>query len=144
MTNSRMAAVRSKDTKPEIRLRKMLFAMGYRYRLHVRSLPGKPDIVLPRFRTAIFVNGCFWHRHPGCPRATFPSVHSYFWSAKFSATVARDAKNIELLQTSGWRVITVWECELQNEGELRQRLSLFLACRLAGLELRQGQRDKHQ
>lgn len=125
-TNRRMAAVRSKDTRPEMALRKMLFAMGFRYRLHRKSLPGCPDIVLPSLRTAVFMHGCFWHRHRGCYRATFPQVHQAFWAAKFSATVARDERNAQSLLDMEWNVIVVWECELKHPESLQERLSMLL------------------
>ncbi|WP_321849501.1 very short patch repair endonuclease [Burkholderia diffusa] len=124
--NRRMAAVRSKDTRPEMALRRMLFAMGFRYRLHRKSLPGCPDIVLPCLRTVVFMHGCFWHRHSGCYRATVPGVNQAFWTAKFSATEARDKRNAELLRDLGWNVIVVWECELKHTESLRQRLSTLL------------------
>jgi DNA mismatch endonuclease (patch repair protein) len=109
-----MSRIKGKDTKPEIVLRSLLHRRGYRFRLHDRSLPGRPDIVLPRYRTVIFVNGCFWHRHPGCPMAYSPASRVDFWSSKFSATVARDERNEQKLRALGWHVITVWECELQK------------------------------
>jgi DNA mismatch endonuclease (patch repair protein) len=112
-----MSRISGKDTKPELRLRSLLHRAGYRFRLHKSDLPGKPDIVLPRFHTAIFVNGCFWHRHQGCSKAYTPSTRADFWTAKFDATVARDAKKTAQLQSAGWNVITVWECELQRAPE---------------------------
>lgn len=110
-----MSRIRGKDTKPEILLRSLMHGAGYRYRLHDKKLPGKPDLVLPKHKTAIFVNGCYWHRHPGCRKTTTPKTNTAFWTKKFEATVERDArKNSELIE-SGWRVITVWECELEND-----------------------------
>ncbi|PRX33961.1 T/G mismatch-specific endonuclease [Meinhardsimonia xiamenensis] len=106
-----MAAVRGKNTTPELRVRKCLHAMGYRFRLHRRDLAGTPDIVLPRYRTCIFVNGCFWHRHPGCKRATSPKRNAEFWEAKFARNVARDEANGHALTAEGWNVVTIWECE---------------------------------
>lgn len=110
--SERMSRIRSRDTKPEIVLRSALHRLGFRFRLHGRRLPGKPDIVLPRYRTAIFVHGCFWHRHKGCKVATTPKSNTDFWVIKFDRNVARDARNVEELRRAGWRVLTVWECEL--------------------------------
>lgn len=109
-----MSRIRGKDTKPELALRSLLHRNGYRFRLHDRRLPGSPDIVLPKHRTVIFVNGCFWHRHEGCPKAYSPSSRQEFWSEKFDATVARDAKKSSELRKQDWTVLTVWECELQS------------------------------
>ena len=115
-TRSRMMSrIRGRDTRPEMGLRRALHARGLRYRLHDRRLPGRPDIVFPRFRAACFVHGCFWHRHAGCRYATTPATRTAFWAAKFEANVARDARNrIELLAV-GWRVAVVWECALRHE-----------------------------
>lgn len=88
--------------------------MGFRFRLHRKDLPGKPDIVLPRYRTAVFVHGCFWHRHDGCKVATTPKSNIGFWQEKFDRNVARDARSVELLKAQGWTVIVVWECELDS------------------------------
>src|SRR5687768_2132535 len=107
-----MARIRSSNTKPEVSLRKALHRLGLRFRLHGRKLPGKPDIVLPRFKTAIFVHGCFWHRHEGCKVANTPKSNTDFWVDKFSRNVARDAKIADELKRLGWRVIVAWECEL--------------------------------
>jgi DNA mismatch endonuclease (patch repair protein) len=106
-----MSRIRSKNTKPEILLRKTLHGMGLRYRLHDRKLPGAPDLVLPKYRAVIFVHGCFWHRH-GCKLTTTPSTQEDFWQAKFRANIERDRKNVRELETRGWRVLIVWECEL--------------------------------
>lgn len=118
-----MSRIRGKDTGPELRLRSLLHAAGYRFRLHDRRLPGRPDIVLPRFKTVIFVHGCFWHRHPGCRNATTPSSRPEFWAGKFEGTVARDSRKAAELASAGWRVITVWECELaQNPEEVLEEV----------------------
>ena len=124
-TRSRMmAGIRSKDTKPEMAARRYLHARGFRYRLHARDLPGSPDLVLPKYRTAILVHGCFWHRHSGCRFATTPTSNVERWAAKFQANIARDAKKLASLEEAGWRVIVVWECELrQNPTERLQRLT---------------------
>jgi DNA mismatch endonuclease (patch repair protein) len=113
-----MSRIRSTNTGPEKRLRSLLHRAGYRFRIHDRRLPGKPDIVLPRFRTAVFVHGCFWHRHPGCRNTTTPASRIDFWKAKFDATVARDRLKASQLEDAGWRVITVWECELEKNPEV--------------------------
>lgn len=124
-TRSRMmAGIRSKDTKPEMAVRRYLHARGFRYRLHVRDLPGSPDLVLPKYRAAILVHGCFWHRHSGCRFATTPTSNVERWDAKFQANIGRDAKKLASLEEAGWRVIVVWECELRRDpAERLQRLA---------------------
>ncbi|MDN8617296.1 very short patch repair endonuclease [Variovorax ginsengisoli] len=114
--SSMMSGIRGKNSRPELALRKQLFAAGYRFRLHRRDLPGSPDIVLPRHRAVVFVHGCFWHRHQGCPKATTPASNASFWAAKFSANVARDAATIGQLEALGWRVAVVWECAIGRTG----------------------------
>ncbi|KHK00591.1 Very-short-patch mismatch repair endonuclease (G-T specific) [Desulfovibrio sp. TomC] len=109
-----MANVKGRDTRPERALRSLLFRHGFRFRLYQAGLPGKPDIVLPRYKTIIFVHGCFWHRHPGCKRASMPASNAAYWGRKFERTVARDATNKRILEHMGWRVIIVWECELRS------------------------------
>lgn len=109
-----MSRIRGTNTGPEKKLRSLLHRAGYRFRIHYRRLPGSPDIVLPRYRTAVFVHGCFWHRHPGCRNATTPGSRTDFWSAKFEGTVARDKAKAAQLEAAGWQVVTVWECELQK------------------------------
>jgi DNA mismatch endonuclease (patch repair protein) len=108
-----MAAVRTAHTSPELYVRKKLFAAGFRYRLHAKSLAGKPDIVLPRFRLAVFVNGCFWHGH-NCPRGKRPSSNIDFWSRKLDGNARRDQRNRLALQAEGWTVVLIWECELKK------------------------------
>jgi len=110
-----MALVRSKNTRPEIRLRKALFSLGYRYRLHDKKLPGKPDIVLSKYRTVIYMHGCFWHRHANCRAATCPKTNADYWTPKFEKNVERDAAHQQVLEALGWRVIVVWECELRKD-----------------------------
>jgi DNA mismatch endonuclease (patch repair protein) len=105
-----MAAIRWRDTKPELRVRSQLHKAGLRFRLHRRDLPGKPDIVLPRWGAVIFVHGCFWHRHRGCPKATLPETNRKLWSRKFQENVSRDRRNRTALKRLGWKVYTVWEC----------------------------------
>ncbi len=109
-----MAAIRNKDTKPEVAIRKLLFSLGYRFRLHRKDLPGHPDIVLPKHKIAIFVNGCFWHRHEGCRYAATPSTRKEWWQAKFDSNVARDQQNYALLREMGWQVVVIWECEVRE------------------------------
>lgn len=118
-TRSRMmAGIRGKDTRPELLLRKALHARGYRYRVHVRFLPGSPDMVFPRFRAVVLVHGCFWHRHPGCPYATIPGTNPEFWQTKFDQNVRRDAHQHDALRAAGWRVAIVWECATRSEARL--------------------------
>lgn len=121
-----MAKVRGANTAPELVVRRILWRLGYRFRLHVRKLPGSPDIVLPRYRTAIFVHGCFWHRHPGCAKATTPKSRVEFWSSKFSANVERDDRNRRDLLARGWKVATIWECETRDETTLKAQLGDIL------------------
>lgn len=109
-----MASIRSGNTKPELTLRRALHRLGFRYRLHGRKLPGKPDLVFPRYRAVLFVHGCFWHRHEGCRYATTPSSNEEFWQQKFQANIARDNAAVEALLNSGWRVGIVWECLFRN------------------------------
>jgi len=114
-TRSRMmAGIRGRDTKPEMVVRSYLHAAGLRFRLHDRRLPGRPDIVLPRYRTVVLVHGCFWHRHPGCRFATTPSSHTDFWSLKFTQNVQRDAAKSKALESAEWNVLTIWECETRE------------------------------
>ncbi|WP_183682788.1 MULTISPECIES: very short patch repair endonuclease [unclassified Janthinobacterium] len=124
-TRSRMmSGIQSKNTKPEMAVRRYLHGQGFRYRLHVRKLPGSPDLVLPKYRVVIFVHGCFWHQHAGCRFATQPASNTERWKTKFQNNLERDAKNLAALQTTGWRVIVVWECELKREPDDRlQRLA---------------------
>lgn len=118
-----MSHIRSVNTKPEEVVRKYLFSKGFRYRKNVRSLPGTPDIVLSKYRTVVFVNGCFWHKHE-CKRFVFPSSNTDYWIPKILRNVERDEKNYQLLAADGWRVLTVWECELKmkNREERLTRL----------------------
>lgn len=117
-TRSRMmAGIGSKNTKPELIVRRFLHAMGFRYRLHERILPGRPDLVFPKYGVVIFINGCFWHRHPNCKYSTLPKSNSTLWNKKFRANVSRDKKNIQRLIEKGWRVIVIWECGLKLAGK---------------------------
>lgn len=118
-TRSRMmSGIRGKNTKPELLVRKYLHARGLRFRLHVKSLPGRPDLVFSKYRAVVFVHGCFWHRHVGCKYATTPSSRVDFWTNKLSDNVTRDQYQFAALEGLGWRVFTVWECELKK-GEKR-------------------------
>lgn len=110
-----MRGIRAKDTRPELAVRRFLHASGLRYRLHVRELPGCPDIVLPRRRTVVFVHGCFWHQHRDCDRAKVPSTNAEYWVPKFTRIRQRDEQNATLLSGAGWRVEVVWECEIDGE-----------------------------
>lgn len=107
-----MAAIRGKDTRPELLIRKALHRRGLRYVLHDRRLPGRPDLVFPRYRTVLFVHGCFWHRHSGCRFATTPASNTGFWQKKLDENVQRDRKVRKQLQLMGWRVLTIWECRV--------------------------------
>lgn len=118
-----MAQVKGRNTGPEKAVRSLLHRMGYRFRLQRADLPGKPDIVLPKHRTVIFVHGCFWHRHTGCKRASMPAANSDYWKRKFERNVTRDAQNRIALESGGWRVLVVWECELRDLTALQVRLS---------------------
>ena len=108
-----MSHVRGKDTKPEVMVRQYLFANGFRYRLYRKDLPGKPDIVLPKYKTVVFINGCFWHGHSGCKYATIPEANHDFWLAKISGNIERDKSNRAKLFELGWKVIEIWQCELK-------------------------------
>lgn len=118
-----MSGIRGKDTQPELIVRKFLHAKGLRYRLHVKNLPGKPDIVLPKYKTVVFVHGCFWHQHTNCKYAAKPNTRPDFWEKKLSENVARDQYQMAALQGLGWQVIVVWECEISRLGYLDQFLS---------------------
>lgn len=108
-----MSRIRSKDTKPEEIVRKYLFSKGFRYRKNDARFPGKPDIVLPKYKTVIFVNGCFWHKHEGCKYFVWPENNAEFWRNKIMSNVERDKRNYEQIQKQGWRILVVWECELK-------------------------------
>ncbi|MBA5639791.1 DNA mismatch endonuclease Vsr [Duganella sp. LX20W] len=122
-----MSRIRAKDTRPEMIVRRMLHKAGYRYRLHVRKLPGTPDLVFPARKKVIFVHGCFWHMHAGCEFARIPKTRVEFWTTKLMANKARDDKNLAALRAAGWDVLTIWECELRQSGLLNV-LTQFLEC----------------
>lgn len=121
-----MSRIRQADTQPELTVRHLLHGMGYRYRLHRRDLPGSPDIVFPGRRKVIFVHGCFWHRHPDCPKAYTPKTRTDFWQTKFDRNVVRDARVESDLRSSGWDVMVVWECETKDSDRLRLQLTAWL------------------
>ncbi|MBA4277796.1 MAG: very short patch repair endonuclease [Ralstonia sp.] len=131
-----MAGIRGKDTRPELALRSALFAAGFRYQLHQRGLPGSPDLVFPKYRAALFVHGCFWHRHEGCRYTTSPKTNSDFWRLKFEGNVSRDARNVALLGELGWRVAIVWECALKRSvDEVAQSVGMWLRGKEAALTI---------
>ena len=119
-----MSAIKSKNTKPEIAVRKLLHSMGYRFRLHSKGLPGSPDIVLPKYKTLIFVHGCFWHRHENCKYASNPKTRKEFWENKFKANINRDNLNQANLSLRGWKIIIIWECQLK--GDMKKRIRELL------------------
>lgn len=121
-----MSRIKGKSTKPELMVRRMAHALGYRFRLHRRGLPGSPDLVFPRLRLAIFVHGCFWHRHANCRYAYTPKSNVDFWNRKFESNTIRDKKVTGELQSGGWRVAIIWECETADAAALRKTLGALL------------------
>lgn len=134
-----MRRIRSKNTKPEVLLRSLLHQAGYRFRIHRKDLPGKPDIVFPSRRKVIFVHGCFWHQHSGCREGRLPGTRQDYWQPKLERNVQRDADAIEKLRELGWQVLTVWECELSTDSVLNQ-LQAFLE---TGQEREQGNQESY-
>lgn len=124
--SERMSRIRSRDTKPELALRSALHRLGFRFRVNARQLPGKPDIVLPKYRTVVLVHGCFWHRHDGCKIASTPKSNTAFWEEKFARNVERDRSVAEKLAQMGWNVVVVWECELATTKKVKEK-----ACEIA-------------
>jgi len=122
-----MARIRSIGTKPEMRIRKILSTSGYRYRLHVKKLPGKPDIVMGKRKLVIYVNGCFWHQHPGCKRQSLPKTNEEYWSTKLRRNVEKQWMDIEELKRLGWNVAIIWECETKKLDSLKTRLKEILS-----------------
>ena len=122
-----MSRIRSRDTKPEMIVRRTAHRLGFRFRLHRRDLPGSPDLVFPRHRAVIMVHGCFWHRHPGCRFATTPQTRKSYWENKFRGNVVRDRRSHEALIELGWRVLVIWECETRDEGAVAERIREYLA-----------------
>jgi DNA mismatch endonuclease, patch repair protein len=114
-----MSRIKGKDTKPEMVVRKYLHAHGFRYRLHVKNLPGKPDIVLPKYKTVIFVHGCFWHGHENCKYFVVPKTKTEWWLKKINGNIENDGKVVEALTNAGWKIITIWECELKKDSDTR-------------------------
>jgi DNA mismatch endonuclease (patch repair protein) len=134
-----MARVRGKDTKPEMVVRRMLHALGYRFRLHRSDLPGCPDIVFPSRRKVIFVHGCFWHQHRGCPKAKLPKTRRLFWETKLSRNKIRDGLQIKELNANGWDVLVVWECQLTDLAVLTRRLQCHLIATIPSMTAGQQQ-----
>lgn len=131
-TRSRMmSCIRNRDTVPEMAVRRELYGLGIRYRLYNGKLPGRPDIVIGRLRTVIFVHGCYWHRHPGCRLAYTPKSNVEFWQRKLQGNVARDAANQAKLVELGWRILIIWECETRDRVALREQLAQWLALEAA-------------
>ena len=121
-----MASISGRDTAPEIAVRRLVRSLGVGYRLHARDLPGRPDLVFRGRRSVIFVHGCFWHRHDGCRFTSTPRPRSAFWSEKFRKNVERDQRNLRELEASQWKVLVIWECEIHNKEEMRNRITTFL------------------
>ena len=121
-----MSRISGKNTEPEIIVRSLIHKMGYRFRLHRRDLPGKPDIVLTKYKKVIFVNGCFWHGHEGCSRAKRPTSNQNFWNEKLDKNIKRDTKNLFSLELLGWRTLVIWQCQTKNEKVLKKILTSFL------------------
>jgi DNA mismatch endonuclease (patch repair protein) len=121
-----MRRIRSKDTAPEMVVRRIAHGLGYRYRLHRHDLPGKPDLVFPGHRKVIFIHGCFWHQHPGCREGRLPNSRTDYWTPKLTRNVERDAIALKQLADSGWKVLVIWECETMNREAVRQKLLDFL------------------
>lgn len=120
-----MSRIKGKDTKPEMLVRKFLFSKGFRYRIHVKDLPGKPDIVLPKYKTVIFIHGCFWHGHEGCKYFVMPKTRTEWWAEKINKNISNDKKHYQLLTEQGWKILNVWECELKKN-KLEEALSSLL------------------
>lgn len=118
--------MRGRDTKPEMLVRSLVHRMGFRFRVHRRDLPGNPDIVLPKYRKVIFIHGCFWHGHPGCPRSKRPTTNQTFWDRKLDGNLERDKRFQEQLLLMGWKVLVIWQCETKLPDSLAMRLERFL------------------
>jgi DNA mismatch endonuclease (patch repair protein) len=117
-----MGRIGPRNTVPEIAVRRVAHRLGYRFRLYRKDLPGRPDIVFPRYQLAVFVHGCFWHRHEECTNCTMPKTRPEFWSTKFCATVSRDRRNVDALHALGWRTLVIWECETETPGLVERQL----------------------
>jgi DNA mismatch endonuclease (patch repair protein) len=120
-----MSQIKGKNTKPEMLVRKFLHANGFRYRLHVKDLPGKPDIVLPKYKTVIFVHGCFWHGHQGCKYFVVPRTRTEWWMNKINSNITNDTKTVKALKKEGWKIITLWECDLRKKTFQKSLSSLY-------------------
>lgn len=127
-----MSAIKGSNTKPELIVRKLLHSKGYRFRLKANYLPGRPDLVLPKFKTAIFVHGCFWHRHPGCKYAYMPKTRTEFWTKKFEANIKRDAEVAQEISNKGWKYTVIWECETKDKTKLGNLIDELLNADYAG------------
>lgn len=126
--SERMALVRAKDTRPEIQIRRIVYSLGFRYRLHVSALPGKPDLVFSRRRKVIFVHGCFWHRHPRCALARLPKSKRAFWIPKLTENRSRDLRTARRLRNRGWKILTLWECQVKKDvGQIEKKIRRFLS-----------------
>ena len=124
-----MSRIRGKDTEIEIKVRKYLFSQGFRFRKNVADMPAKPDIVLPKYKTVIFIHGCYWHRHTGCKNCTTPNTNREFWLKKFEKNIQNDSKHQQELEAAGWKVLILWECEIENDFErLMDNLVVELRC----------------
>jgi DNA mismatch endonuclease (patch repair protein) len=121
-----MSRITSKDTAPEVIFRRLIHRAGFRYRLHVKTLPGKPDLVLKKYRTVVFIHGCFWHGHEGCKRGNMPKTNKKYWKNKIERNIARDKKNVKILKRSGWNVFIVWECELKEPENVLKKFHRFI------------------
>lgn len=121
-----MSRIRGRNTLPERAVRSLLHRLGFRFRLHSHKLPGRPDVVLPRYQSVVLIHGCFWHQHPGCKYAYTPKSRANFWSRKFAGNLARDRRTVDALRDAGWRVIVVWECELRKPDVLSRRIVTML------------------
>lgn len=121
-----MSHISGKNTKPEILVRSLLHRMGYRFRIHKKDLPGRPDICLPKHKKVIFVHGCFWHGHENCPRSKRPTTNVEFWNKKIDGNIERDKENIKKLRRLGWQTLMIWTCEIKNQEELKNKLISFI------------------
>lgn len=144
ITRSRMmAGIKGVNTKPEVALRRALHRLGFRFRIHARELPGRPDIVLPKYRAAIQVHGCFWHRHENCAYATNPDSNQSFWKEKFRETIARDLRKLTALKDAGWRTAVVWECAIREHGAqaIAEEISIWLTSKKPFTEIPKKKRS---
>ena len=121
-----MSHISGKETKPEMYIRKYLFGKGFRYRKNVKNLPGTPDIVLKKYKTVVFLHGCFWHGHEGCPKSKLPDTRRGFWEKKISGNVKRDIRDVTNLTKAGWKVVTIWQCEINNRINRKARLEAII------------------